>query len=78
MKPIAIIPTYNERENIRELIAIIRSEVKYFDLHILVVDSASPDRTADVVIEMQKMYLRTPSLRYIKTTEFLTSRVLRA
>ncbi len=54
MKPIVIIPTYNERENIIDLIAIIRNEVKQYDLHILVVDSASPDGTAEVVLELQK------------------------
>ncbi len=54
MKPIVIIPTYNERENIKELISLIRECAKEHDLHILVVDSASPDRTADEVIQLQK------------------------
>ncbi len=54
MKPLVIIPTYNERDNIRELILCIRSEVKDYDLSILVVDSASPDRTGDVVKELIK------------------------
>ena len=54
MKPIAIIPTYNERENIKEIIPIIRQHVKNYDLHILVVDSASPDGTQEAVLEIQK------------------------
>ena len=54
MRAVIIIPTYNESGNIRELIATIRTEAKYCNLDILVVDSASPDRTADVVCEIQK------------------------
>ena len=54
MRPIVIIPTYNERENIKDLTTTIRREVKYSDLYILVVDSASPDQTARVVKEIQK------------------------
>ena len=52
VKPLVIIPTYNERENVRNLIPAI------LDLHstlsILVVDDSSPDKTADIVFEMQK------------------------
>ena len=54
MKAVAIIPTYNERENIRELIALIRSEVSHCDLDVLVVDSASPDRTGDAVVQIME------------------------
>lgn len=54
MKQIVVIPTYNERENIQELIPMIRREVTHTDLDILVVDSASPDRTADAVLEIIK------------------------
>jgi dolichol-phosphate mannosyltransferase len=53
MRPIVIVPTYNERENIRDLITTIRQEVTQYDLHILVVDSASPDLTSEVVCELQ-------------------------
>lgn len=49
MKPIIVIPTYNERDNIRELVGSIRAEVKSIRPDILVVDSASPDGTADTV-----------------------------
>lgn len=53
MKSLIIIPTYNEKENIRRLIHAIQSENLQQPLDILVVDSASPDRTADAVLEMQ-------------------------
>jgi dolichol-phosphate mannosyltransferase len=53
MEKIVIIPTYNEKENIVELVKVIRKEVPDI-LHILVVDSASPDSTADAVKELQK------------------------
>ena len=53
MKAIAVIPTYNEKNNIRELIATIRQETQGLDLDILVVDSASPDGTAEEVRDIQ-------------------------
>jgi dolichol-phosphate mannosyltransferase len=54
VKPIIVIPTYNESQNIGELITRIRAECHHPELDILVVDSASPDRTADRVREIQK------------------------
>lgn len=54
MKPIVVIPTYNERENICDLIGVIIQESSHPDLEILVVDSASPDQTSSAVGEMQK------------------------
>lgn len=53
MKILVIVPTYNERENIGELIRTIRSETNGSDLDVLVVDSASPDHTAVAVADMQ-------------------------
>lgn len=53
MKTIVVIPTYNEAENIPGLVLSIRSEVKA-PLDILVVDSASPDKTADRVRALQE------------------------
>lgn len=44
---IIIIPTYNEKENIENIIRAIRSLEENF--HILVVDDGSPDGTADIV-----------------------------
>lgn len=54
MKIIVVIPTFNEKRNVRELIAAIRTEMKSFDLDILIVDSASPDGTAGEIREIQK------------------------
>ena len=53
---IVIIPTYNERENICDLI----KEVFAFapDAAVLVVDDSSPDGTADAVKELQKKFPR--------------------
>jgi len=52
MKTLIIIPTYNERENIKKLIP----EIKKIDksLHILVIDDASKDGTANVVKNLMK------------------------
>lgn len=44
---IIIIPTYNEKENIENIIRVIRTLKENF--HILVVDDGSPDGTADIV-----------------------------
>ncbi|MFH1799448.1 MAG: polyprenol monophosphomannose synthase [Candidatus Omnitrophota bacterium] len=54
MRTIIIIPTYNESQNIAELILLIWPECNGFDVNVLVVDSASPDGTADKVRELQK------------------------
>lgn len=52
MKVIAVIPTYNEAENIRILIPRILGLGPEF--HVLVVDDASPDGTAKAVKELMK------------------------
>lgn len=63
MKPLLVIPTYNERENIGDLINVIAQESPHPDLHILVVDSASPDQTSQAVEAMGRevpgLYLLT-------------------
>ncbi|MEZ4757749.1 MAG: polyprenol monophosphomannose synthase [Flavobacteriales bacterium] len=48
---LVIIPTYNERENIREMLAHVARLTPAFD--VLVVDDGSPDGTADLVKEAQ-------------------------
>lgn len=53
MKKLIIIPTYKERENIARMLERILSLKQ--DYHILVVDDASPDGTADIV----KAYMTT-------------------
>lgn len=52
---IVIIPTFNERENIEDIIHAVFLLSKKFD--ILVIDDHSPDGTADVVKSLQEEYL---------------------
>jgi dolichol-phosphate mannosyltransferase len=49
-----IIPTYNEKENIKSIIETIFDLEKSFD--ILVIDDNSPDGTADIVKELQQTF----------------------
>lgn len=51
---IVIIPTYNEKENIKNIIRAVFGLEKVF--HILVVEDNSPDGTADIVRRMQKEF----------------------
>ena len=52
MKILVIVPTYNEGQNIAELIAAI-FEQKIQNLEVLVIDDSSPDGTADIVADLQ-------------------------
>ncbi|MBK7384864.1 MAG: polyprenol monophosphomannose synthase [Flavobacteriales bacterium] len=48
---LVIIPTYNEQENIRDIVAhVFRLEPEF---HLLIVDDGSPDGTGNIVKEMQ-------------------------
>ncbi len=49
-RALVIIPTYNEKENIRSIVELVLSQVP--NLEILVVDDNSPDGTAAIVSEM--------------------------
>ena len=51
---IVIIPTYNEIENIENIIRSVLSLKKSFD--VLIVDDNSPDHTADSVVELQNEF----------------------
>ncbi len=51
---LVIIPTYNEKENIADIIQAVFSLEKEF--HLLIVDDNSPDGTADIVKDLQKKY----------------------
>ncbi len=54
MKKLVIIPTYNEKENIRNIIeAVFALQQEY---HILVVDDSSPDGTSEIVRNLQEYY----------------------
>ncbi len=55
MKTCIIIPTYNEKENITELIGTIFN-LKILELTIIVVDDNSPDGTADIVEKLSNKY----------------------
>lgn len=58
-KAIVIVPTYNEKDNIKQLIPILFEEfqkIKNWDMHVLVVDDTSPDKTYEEVEKLQKQY----------------------
>jgi dolichol-phosphate mannosyltransferase len=48
-RALVIVPTYNEADNIDELIPLVLSQRASSTFHVLVVDDGSPDGTADVV-----------------------------
>ena len=54
MKVLVIIPTYNEAENVKELIPAVLRQGE--NIEVLIVDDNSPDGTADVVRRLQKIY----------------------
>jgi len=58
MKVVVILPTYNERDNARPLVAALQDQFKGMshEMHILVVDDNSPDGTADVVRELRSRH----------------------
>ncbi|GIV44704.1 MAG: dolichol-phosphate mannosyltransferase [Bacteroidia bacterium] len=53
-KALVITPTYNEKENIADMVQAIMELEEAFDL--LVVDDGSPDGTAQIVKDLQKNY----------------------
>src|SRR4030042_3821223 len=69
MRLVVTIPTYNEEENIEEIIKKILSQsnkIPDIDLHILVSDSHSPDKTGDIV----KRFSQTnPKVHYLDVKE---------
>lgn len=54
MEKLVIIPTYNEKDNIRQIIDAVFSLQQGF--HILIVDDGSPDGTGNIVRELQAQH----------------------
>lgn len=54
MKKLVIIPTYNEQENIEQIVHAVMMLQQ--DFHVLVVDDSSPDGTAELVKNLQHVY----------------------
>lgn len=54
MKPLVIIPTYNEKENIQDLIDTVMALPSQY--HMLIVDDGSPDGTQDLVNAYKSKY----------------------
>jgi len=50
MSPLVVLPTYQEAENVRDVLTRVRAAVP--DAHILVVDDGSPDGTGDLAAEV--------------------------
>lgn len=54
MKKLVIIPTFNEKENIENIISAVFALEQNF--HVLVVDDSSPDGTAEIVRNLQEKF----------------------
>ncbi len=54
MERLVIIPTYNEKENIENIIQVVMTLP--IEFHILIVDDNSPDGTAEIVKRLQTQY----------------------
>ena len=52
-KAIVVLPTYNERENIREIVAALFA-LELPNFHLLIVDDNSPDGTGDIAEELAR------------------------
>jgi dolichol-phosphate mannosyltransferase len=60
-KAVLVIPTYNERNNIAKVIPILLDvfkKIENWDMHILVVDDTSPDKTYEVVEKLAAQHAR--------------------
>jgi len=60
-KTLVIIPTYNEKENVRDIIPAVLGQSA--TVEVLIVDDGSPDGTGDIVAEMAKAEPRIHLLR---------------
>ena len=73
-----VIPTYNEKENIAELIGRLEKLFKGFDYEIIVADDDSPDLTWSVVEELSKRNERISCLRRVDRVRGLSASVVDA
>ena len=75
MKVSMIIPTYNERDNLEELLQRIDSALKGRDYEVIIVDDDSPDRTWELAQKLSEKY----PVKVIRRTEEkgLSSAVIR-
>jgi dolichol-phosphate mannosyltransferase len=62
-KTLVIIPTYNELENITDLVPDILNRYKNLDLDILIVDDSSPDGTGNYIEDLSKSEPRVKLIR---------------
>jgi dolichol-phosphate mannosyltransferase len=54
LSALVIIPTYNEKENIQAIIGAVFALKQ--DFHVLIVDDGSPDGTAEIVRDLQRIF----------------------
>lgn len=69
MRLVVNIPTYNEKENVEEIIKAVLKEAKNMqdvDLHVLVADGHSPDGTGEIV---KKLSRTNPKIHYLDVKE---------
>ncbi len=69
MRLVVTIPTYNEAENIQEAISRVLKQgknLKKYDLHVVVADSHSPDKTGEIVKKIEK---QNPKVHYLDVKE---------
>lgn len=69
MRLVVNIPTYNEKENIEEIIKLVLAQQKKIpniDLHVLISDSHSPDKTGEIV---KKITNTNPKVHYLDVKE---------
>jgi dolichol-phosphate mannosyltransferase len=68
---VVVIPTFNEKDNVPELVKTLSG--LYPELHILIVDDHSPDGTSDVVRALQPQYPNLMLLERMKNPGFAAS-----
>ncbi|GAX59197.1 dolichol-phosphate mannosyltransferase [Candidatus Scalindua japonica] len=71
METVIVIPTYNEEENIKKLLAEIFS--LNMDIDVVVVDDSSPDKTADIVEQLKMSNQRIHLIRRNRQKSFAAS-----